>query len=152
MAQKNGVRVTCLSRTNSATSEGISNLWAYFETPPNVDLSEERIASYTPFAAIRGLKMNANKYMKKSIIMRSIWGVSQIRIASFPWFRFYSVQPCKIPWSFGMMSIDALFLGFVLLPEVFTCYLVSDSRGNLYLTKLDEPTISKITFNENHSL
>lgn len=37
-----------------------------------------------------------------------------------------------------------MFLGFVLLPEVFTCYLVSDSRGNLYLTKLDEPTISKL--------
>lgn len=44
---------------------------------------------------------------------------------------------CKIPWYFGMMSINAM-------PEVFTCYLVSDTRGNLYLIKLDEPTISKI--------
>lgn len=58
--------------------------------------------------------------------------------------QFNSVQPWKIQWSFGRVSIGAMFLGLVLLLEVFACVLVSDSRGNSNLTKLDEPTISKI--------
>lgn len=107
--RRTGSELPCLSRTNSATSEGISNLWAYFETPPNVDLSEKRIESCTPFAAIRGLKMNANKYMKKSIIMRSIWGVSQASpvflgsgsIGSTmqnPLVFWNDVNRCDVPW------------------------------------------------------
>lgn len=44
---QNKVRITCLSRTNSATSECISTCRPISNYAPNADLSEKRIESCT---------------------------------------------------------------------------------------------------------
>lgn len=89
-------------------------------------------------------KINAYKDIEDSIITGGYHGhmylASPVFLGSSP----IQLNHAIFSGLFEEYRLVRSFPGLVLLLEVFACVLVSDSRGNSNLTKLDELTISKI--------